>query len=141
MSADMRLGKFFYYVREQPKGNSQLHSLAKEPVRCNGRENITHALNSTTITQDHNRSISFIFARHHICVAAYPPSHPRRQWRCSHTQKKCLNMFNPKASLSPSLSLARFLSLSRWEICCFPLRHFSEVCMCSYRCFLFRIWL
>ena len=46
--------------------------LAKEPVRCNGRENITHALNPTTITQDHNRSISFIFARYHICVAAYP---------------------------------------------------------------------
>ena len=46
--------------------------LAKEAVHCNGRENITRALNSTTITQDHNRSISFIFARHHICVAAYP---------------------------------------------------------------------
>ena len=35
--------------------------LAKEPVRCNGRENITNALNSTIITQEHNRSISFIF--------------------------------------------------------------------------------
>src|SRR4051812_46816399 len=56
-----------------------------EPVRCNGRENITHTLNPTAVTQDHNRSISFIFARHHICVAAYPPSHPRRRWpRCSH---------------------------------------------------------
>ena len=29
-------------------------------------------------------------------------------------------MFNPKASLPPSLPLSRFLSLSRWEICCFP---------------------
>ena len=91
--------------------------LAKEPVRCNGRENITHALNPTTITQDHNRSISFIFARHHICVAAYPPSHPRRRCpRCSHkTKKTCLNMFNPKASLSPSLlplPLSPSLSLS-----------------------------
>ena len=83
-------------------------------MRCNGRENITHDLNPTTITQDHNRSISFIFARHHICVAAYPPSHPRRRWpRCSHKIKKtCLNMFSPKASLSLSLSLSPPLSLS-----------------------------
>jgi len=124
--------------------------LAKESVRCNGRENITHTLNPTTITQDHNRSISFIFARHHICVAAYPPSHPRRRWpRCSHktTKNVCWiwlilrRLSLPLSSLSLSLSLARFLSLSRWEICCFPLRHFSEVCMCSYWCFLFPIWL
>ena len=126
--------------------------LVKEPVRCNGRKNTTHTLNPTTITQDHNRSISFIFARHHICVAAYPPSHPRRRWpRCSHktTKNVCwiwlilrrLSLPLSSLSLSLSLSLARFLSLSRWEICCFPLRHFSEVCMCSYRCFLFPIWL
>ena len=80
--------------------------LAKDPVRCNGEENITHTLNPTTITQDHNRFISFIFVRHHICVAAYPPSHPRWRWpRCSHKIKTCLNMFNPKVSLSLSLSL------------------------------------
>ena len=91
----------------------------KESVRCNGRENITHVLNPTTTTQDRNRSISFIFARNHICFAAYPPSHPRRWWpRSSHKKnKKCvLNMVNSKASLSPSLlplTLSLPLSLSR----------------------------
>ena len=91
------------------------------PVRCNGRENITHTLNSTTITQDHNRSIFFIFVRHHICVAAYPPSHPRRRWpRCSHKTTKSVcwiwlilrRLSLPISSLSPPLSLACSLSLT-----------------------------
>ena len=93
--------------------------LAKEHVCCNGRENITHTLNSTTITQDHNRSIFFIFARHHICVAAYPPSHPRRRWpRCLHktTKNVCwVWLILRRVSLPPSslsLSLSRSLSLT-----------------------------
>ena len=91
--------------------------LAKEPVRCNGRENITHALTSTTITQDHNRSIFFIFARHHICVAAYPPSHSRRRWpRCSHkTTKNVCWIWLILRHLSLPLSRSLAFSHSRVE--------------------------
>ena len=94
-----------------------LNLLEKEPVCWNGRKNTTHTLNRTTITQDHNRSISFIFARHHICVAAYPPSHSHRRWpRCSHKTKqkrvwiwlilRRLSLPLSSLSLSPPLSLA-----------------------------------
>ena len=115
--------------------------LAKEHVRCNGRKNTTHTLNRTTITQDHNRSISFILATHHICVAAYPSSHPRRRWpQCSHKPKRvrmwlilrrlCLCPPSPSLSLSLTLAMRNLL---------FSPATYSEVCMCSSRCFLFPI--
>lgn len=97
-----------------------LFLLEKEPVCCKGRENITHTLNPTTITQDHNRSTplflrGIIFVLPLILLLTLTGDgldvHTKQQ-------QKCLNMVNPKASLSPSLSsLSLSLSLTFSHSC------------------------